>query len=164
MTKIKVNRSIVDSKGNITKSNDTFDMELPIKSCLSSKVGGFWMAPNGKGSYNGPNQMFGGPKGGELVLFDNVNGRQYYGLITSMTQGWHSRECKVEFLCFRNEIGSICLDGLKREFLENTITEKQLIDNLIYLFGFTKAFDIRIDMAKEDIKKFINNYKYESNL
>jgi hypothetical protein len=157
MVEIKINRCEIRKDGSHYPSEKMTEVELPMKCWRTSTMSGFNMGPDGKGRYCGPNQMFGGPKGGEIVLYDNVDGIPYYALITSMTQGWHSRECNLEFLCWHSDMKDRILDGIVRAANAGEITDGDVIKHASELIGFDRAVNICIKMARMRIHKFIDS-------
>lgn len=156
---IKVNINQVDKDGYSVESKTSINVELPFKCWRTSDISGFQMQPNGKGSYLGPNQMFGGPSGGDIVFYNNVGknntGQKYYAVITGSTQDWHKRECSLKVVCWDYEMRPRIIEGLKNEFSKSTITEKEFMEHMIPYMGFEKTVDICISLSKVKLKSFI---------
>jgi hypothetical protein len=74
MKKIKLNilGSDVTKDGSVTLSNKRHEIKLPLSYWRTSEYSGFSMDKDGNGSYLGMAQNFGGPIGGDLVLFDTA--------------------------------------------------------------------------------------------
>lgn len=158
MKKINVNitMSKVSKEGEVSDSNQDVEITVPPSNWNASDISGFSMQQDGNGSYFGPNQMFGGPKGGELVLFPNKkNGRAFYAIITSMTQDWHSRTCGLRFLCWRDELFPRIKDGLFFDAMQHKLTYEQIMPIANKMYGFEEAVDLCIEIAREQSRMFI---------
>ena len=67
---------------------------------------GGWSVIEGKASYYGTNQMFGGPTDGDIIKVESSK-RPFYVLVTWYTQDWHCRKAKGVSLCYCDEIKDI---------------------------------------------------------
>lgn len=151
--KIKIDKV---KDGGVFTSNNTIEISLPLSYWPTSQRGGFSMnAQDGQGSYFGPNQMFGGPKSGELVLFDNSKtNKPYYAFITSYTQDWVSRKGDLIFVCFRSEITDRIIEGIK----VNPQPTEVVFKHMLPLLGFDKTVDLCCELAKNKIHNLINKF------
>jgi hypothetical protein len=144
------------------KSNAFFDKSFnipyPLRIWKTSSCSGFTMGKDGIGRYCGPNQMFGGPNGGDLVLFDNLRGvKPYYAVIVRTTQGWHSRTGDLNFLTFSNKMYSVIKESIIDSFSKRKITHKEVWDMSYKIGGFKMATDISSEVAKIDLHNYINS-------
>lgn len=153
--KVKIKISKADSNGHVNKSNDQVEISIPLKYFSNTKFGGFSMNANGNGKYFGPNQNWGGPVSGDLVLFENCE-NPYFAYITSWTQDWTVRECKLIFICFKHELIERVIDGIKEEPQDTSIVLKHLIP----IIGFDKAVDVCFDLTKKKLYSEIEKIKY----
>lgn len=136
----------------------SFNITYPLRIWKTSDHSGFDMNNDGIGSYHGPNRMFGGPCGGDLVLFNNIKGvKPYYAVIINMTQGWHSRTCDLNFLTFSYEMYSVIRESIIEGFSKNKLTSKDVWDMSYKIGGFKMATDLSSRVLKIDLHNYINS-------
>jgi hypothetical protein len=153
--KVKINLSLPDAKNHMLESDQKIEISLPIKAWIASKFGdSFRMSQDGNGAYLGPNQMFGGPKGGDLILYDNPKTREYYAVMTSMTQDWHQRSGKVQFICFRDEIVNRIVIDLR----ENPQPYEDIIKHMSPMLGLDGAVRLCTVIASDKVREYIHTF------
>ncbi len=152
---MKINISIDDVVNDETRlGSKTVEISLPISWHSASERYGFNMKSNGIGSYMGPNQMFGGPVGGELVLFDNTE-RPFYAIITNWTQDHVTRECKLKFLCWKGAFWSRVEDGVFNAMVNEELHADDLLKFCYHAFGFDRTVDLNARVSAYRLKQFI---------
>jgi hypothetical protein len=156
MKKIKLNilGSDVTKDGSVTLSNKRHEIKLPLSYWRTSEYSGFSMDKDGNGSYLGMAQNFGGPIGGDLVLFDTAK-TSFYGIVTGMTQDYDIRKCSVKFLCFQNQLLSRILEEIKFGMIEEKLSVEDALKNILPMIGFDKSLDVCFEASKMKMLNFI---------
>ena len=153
--KIKVCFSIPNEKKQLVKSDNQVELTLPLTILKSSSYGdAFTMQENGRGKYFGPTQMFGGPKGGELVLFDNYQDRKFYAIILFTIQTNVYRKGDIFFFCFEDEIVDRIMEGV----INSDNSYEDVMNHITKLISFEHAADACVGMAKNKLKTLIESH------
>jgi len=151
---IRVAQNSVSETGRVTESGKKVTISLPVRWYNTSERSGFNMYGNGKGTYFGPNQMFGGPSTGELVLF-NSKTKPYIAIISGMSQDYVKRECTLEFLCYLSDFWKNVEKGLILAGVSGTINDNDIFKYTCETFSLDKAIDLSICVANERMKKHL---------
>lgn len=146
--KIAIKQSIVGNK--------LMNVKLPIRWYKTSEVYGFSMNKDGKGSYLGPNQNWGGPVSGDLVLF-NTNKKPFVAIITYYTQDYVTRKCELEFLCWLSDFWKNVKSGLIQAGISNEIEDSKIFKYTSDTFSLDTAAEVSIEISKAKMKKYIQS-------
>lgn len=152
---IEISKDKVNEEGEVFNSHETVKINLPISWWSAKEHRGFSIFKNGLGSYSGMSQMFGGPKGGELVCFDRGVNEDLIAIMTGMTQDWDTRKGSLEFVCVKRQFWDRVKNGLLKKGILNPESSNDIFKHTNKIFGFDEAVDMQFKIAKYHISKFI---------
>lgn len=152
--KILIQQNTVDEDLIVRESKKQREIELPIRWHKTSKDFGFSMNKDGKGSYFGGNQMFGGPRSGELVYFDTAE-PPYIAIIDFWTQDHVSRKCKLSFLCWKSDFWNYLQEGFIQAGIKGELEDKEIMQYSWSTLGSELAIDIQFAISETRINNFI---------
>lgn len=152
---IEIVKDDVKDDGSVYQGCGKTKIKVPIRWWSASEHRGFSLYKNGKGSYLGTSQMFGGPQGGELVCFEGKINAPLIAIMTGMTQDWDTRKGSLEFVCLKKDFWDRVKTGLIVKGIEKPELQDEIFKHSNQIFGFEKAVDMQFEIAKYNVSKFI---------